>query len=565
MAKSSRLFIVLLFISVSGYSLYPSLEYYFFTDKKIRDLVENKGRFAASSLAGNEEVVLEQPAETDATDVPPALPDDIDIANDLGLDTDEVPVPPAQSDLTNDVAEIEPTTTNPLDDPATKLAYDKAKATRIKAIKPGLDLSGGLSIDVEADFAKLSELTGTPLAEIDAEARQEAIDRIVTKIQNRIDAAGVSEITIRKQPNYRLTIQIPGETSSERVQSLVSTTGRLEFKLVDNEASESYTYDENIDGQNPTHSDPSREVAFFYEPNELGKRERSYPVVLEREVLIDGDNIQNARLDYNQYGEPVVAFELNSIGTSQFSEVTAQNTGRSLAILLDGNVMSAPNINQHIPSGQAQISGGFTLDEARDLALILRSGSLPVPIRIISEDIIAAKLGEELRTRAFQALFTSLIVIILFMLVYYRFSGLIAVTALVLNAILIISFLASFGLALSISGIAGLLLTIGMSIDANVIIFSRIREELKSTKGNIADSIRKGYARAFWTIFDANVTTLIAAFMLFYYGSGFLQGFATTLFVGIIVSMFTSLFVTRLIFDFLLDLGYIRRHSALII
>ncbi len=557
MSKSSRLFIVLLFLGVAAYSLYPSIRYYFFTASDIRALVEGKlTQLSATVLA-----------ETDVpnAEVEAAALDDALISDELL----QLELPESELDIdavTPDNLAAEPEEiVDPLADPAVRLAYDRAKVARAKAIKPGLDLSGGLSIDIEADFARMSELTGTPLAAIDNETRQEAIDRIITKIQNRIDAAGVSELTIRKQPNYRLTIQLPGETSSERVQKLVSTTGRLEFKLVDSEATANYVYDETVDGPVPIYDDPDREVAFLYEPNEFGKRERSYPLVLEKTVYVDGDDIQNARLDYNQYGEPIVSFELNNTGTSAFSKVTVENIGRRLAILLDGNVMSAPNISQHIAGGQAQVSGGFSLDEARDLSLILRSGSLPVPIRIISEDIIAPKLGEELRTRAFRALFISLVMITVFIILYYRLAGIIAIIALLLNAILIIAFLASFGLSLSIAGVAGLLLTIGMSIDANVIIFSRIREELKETRNTLGDAIRKGYARAFWTIFDANVTTLIAAFMLFYYGSSFLQGFATTLFVGIIVSMFTALFITRLIFDFLLDNRILRRHSFFII
>lgn len=448
-----------------------------------------------------------------------------------------------------------------------QVALEYARSLRSKSIKLGLDLNGGLSIEVEADFDKYAELVGGTASDISEEEKEESIDRIITKVRNRIDSAGVSEISIRKQPNYRLSIEIPGESSPERIENLVATTGRLEFRLVavTQPASVGLVYDLEKGTIEKSSVPSDLDAAFVYDTNEAGERGRSYVLLLEKEVYVDGNQINNARLGYGQYGEPVVTFELNAAGTRAFAKVTGENIGRQLAVVLDGNIMVVPSISTVIADGQAEINGRFGLDEARDLSLILRSGSLPVPIRIISQDIIDARVGKDLRARAFKALLLGLGSVMLFIILFYRLSGVIAIVSLLINAFLVVAFLASFGLSVSLAGIAGLILTIGMSIDANVIIFARIREELELDDYNLVGSVRRGYQRAFWAIFDSNITTLIAAFVLFNFGSGFLQGFATTLFVGIIVSMFTSLFITRFVFDFLLDYKILKRYSKIII
>lgn len=511
MSKTSRFIIIASILIFTLYCLYPTLDYYYLADQSIRKSLEGVS------------------VQTDAP----------------------------QEDLSNkgqDYQEV----------------FERLKSNRNRIIKPGLDFKGGLFMILQADFEKLKQLKGEE-EDIDEQQRRQAIDRVMNKIQSRLDVTGVSEISMRRDGTDRIIVQIPGETTSERIEKIISTTGSLEFKKVHtietaNLAERSL---EEIDQDKQLVEDLATrnlQLSFILERNSEGERVRTTPIVLEDEVLLSGNMLRTATLAYGELGEPIVSFSLNSEGARLFGELTAASIGERIAIVLDGEVVSAPSINTAILGGEAQISGGFSQEEARDLSLILRAGSLPVPVKIISKDIIGAKLSAELKERAVQALSFALMAVIVFMIFYYRLAGVIACIGLVLNAIMVVAFLSSFGLSISLSGVAGLLLTIGMSIDANVIIFERIREEHSMHPGDsLIDLIHHGYQRAFWSIFDANITTLIAAFVLFYYGSGVLQGFATTLFMGIIISMFTSLFFTRYLFDLLLDSNVIKRYSALIV
>ena len=439
-----------------------------------------------------------------------------------------------------------------------------------RIVKPGLDLKGGLFMVLLIDFEKLREIRGQE-EEISDELKQESIEQVMNRIQNRIDVAGVSEITMRKEGVDRILVQIPGETSSSRVENIIATTGQLEFKMVNEGFSAELGNTPWADIQTNQELKErievaDKQIAPQFARNVLGEQELVGGIVLDKQVEISGEMLSTASLAYSEIGEAVVSFTLNGAGASKFAKITAENIGRRFAIVLDGEVISAPSIRESIPGGQAQISGGFSQEEARDLALILRAGSLPAPVSVISKEIVGAKLGEELRNRAIRSLVIALCAVLVFMLLFYRFSGIIACIGLLVNGTMVLAFLSSFGLSLSLSGVAGLLLTIGMSIDANVIIFERIKEEYRIDKETtLPDLVRYGYSRAFWSIFDANITTLIAAFVLFYYGSGALQGFATTLFFGIVVSMFSSLFFTRFLFEFVLQTSLFKKYSRIFI
>ncbi|MCP4144493.1 MAG: protein translocase subunit SecD [bacterium] len=295
----------------------------------------------------------------------------------------------------------------------------------------------------------------------------------------------------------------------------------------------------------------SMELSFNTEPVDLGEGMVGYPLyLLNKHGSLTGDNLTNAvsRSDTDKPGQFMVSMSLNRKGARLFSKATGENVGRNLAITLDGKVNSAPRINERIGGGQASITGGFSAQEAQDLALLLRAGALPVDVRIEEERTVGPSLGQDSVTQGMTAALYGLIAVIIFIVIYYRGSGLIVVLALVTNLVILMGVLAQFGLVLTLPGIAGIILTIGMAVDANVLINERIREELRRNKTARA-AVDSGYANATRTIVDANVTTLIAAGILLWFGAGPIKGFAVTLSIGILTSMFTSLVLTRVIME----------------
>ncbi|MFC1823974.1 protein translocase subunit SecD, partial [Thermodesulfobacteriota bacterium] len=272
----------------------------------------------------------------------------------------------------------------------------------------------------------------------------------------------------------------------------------------------------------------------------------------KRRTLLTGEYITDARVQIDsQYNEPYVSLSFNARGARLFERITGDNIEKKLAIVLDDNVYSAPVIRDRISGGKAQITGQFTMEDARDLAIVLRAGALPAPVRILEERTVGPSLGKDSIDKGFKSMIIGGMVIIVFMVLYYGFSGLIADLALLLNILFIMAGLAFFGATLTLPGIAGMILTIGMSVDANVLIFERIREELRLGKPARA-AIEGGYAKALVTILDANITTFIAALVLFQFGTGAVRGFAVTLSIGIVASFVTAVFVTRVVFDYFL-------------
>ena len=288
---------------------------------------------------------------------------------------------------------------------------------------------------------------------------------------------------------------------------------------------------------------------------------QAFLYLLERDAELTGESIETAGLTFGQnYNEPVVSVTFRPDYARRFAEITGNNIGRQLAIILDGKVRSAPNLRVRIPDGRCQVEGGFTSLEANDLAVVLRSGALPAPVRIIEERTVGATLGADSVAAGRNAGLFGLCLVLSFMLVYYRTSGAVADLVLLLNTLFILACLAAFGATLTLPGIAGIVLTMGMAVDANVLVFERIREEFRTGKSVIA-SVQSGFERAFGTILDANVTTFLTALILFYFGSGPIRGFAITLMIGIVTSVFTAVFCSRVIFDLLYSSGRVRRLS----
>jgi preprotein translocase subunit SecD len=364
----------------------------------------------------------------------------------------------------------------------------------------------------------------------------------VETIRNRIDQFGVAEATITRQGDDRILIQLPGVQDPERAKALIGKTALLEFKLLD----ERTPVDQAVKGQLPEGS----EVMYQRRLDKATKTESRTPFVVQKRTLLTGAELNRAEVqsDPNTPGNWQVAIEFNAVGTRVFGEVTEQNVGRHLAIILDGNLYSAPRINERIPGGRAVITGNFTVDEARDLAIVLRAGALPAPVTILEERTVGPSLGADSIRKGMIAIMASAAVVFVFMLVYYRLSGLIADVALVLNLIILLACMAAFGATLTLPGIAGIALTIGMAVDTNILIFERIREELRVGKTPRA-AIESGFTRALRTIIDTHLTVMVTAGILYNFGTGAVKGFAVSLFVGLGASLFTAYFFTRLLFD----------------
>ena len=371
-----------------------------------------------------------------------------------------------------------------------------------------------------------------------------AVDQALETIRNRIDQFGLSEPDIRRQSHQRILVQLPGINDPERAKDLIGQTALLEFKLVD----ESVTVSEAQKGNLP----PDTELLYQVETNPDTKRTVKTPFVLKKRTLLTGASLTDARMEIGgQYNEPYVSLSFDKKGARRFAEITGENVKKRLAIVLDNKVKSAPMIQEKISGGSARITGRFSTEEARDLAIVLRAGALPAPVKILEERTVGPSLGSDSIKMGLFSMYIGGLLVILFMMIYYKGSGVIANIALCINILLIAAGLAGFQATLTLPGIAGIILTIGMAVDANVLIFERIREEMALGKTPRA-AVDAGYNRATLTILDANVTTLIAALVLFQFGTGPVKGFAVTLSLGVVSSLFTALILTRTIFDYFL-------------
>jgi len=360
------------------------------------------------------------------------------------------------------------------------------------------------------------------------------VDAALEIIRNRIDQFGVREPTVARQGESRIVVDLPGIEDPQRAIDLIGRTALLEFKLIDT----NNTINEAREDSLP----PGDEILYDSTGNDY---------LLKKKALLTGAALEDAQVKIDEWGQPYVALEFNPEGADQFEEITGRHVGERLAIVLDNVVKSSPVIKQRITGGEAVITGGFTMQEATELRIVLKSGALPVPLSIIQNTIIGPSLGRDSIQKGLFAGIVGLIVVLIFMAIYYKKAGLIANAALLLNLLFLVAALAALKATLTLPGIAGIILTIGMSIDANVIIFERIREELRRERAP-RSAIDAGYSKALRTILDANITTLITALILFEFGTGPIKGFATTLSIGILASLFTAIIVTRALFNVLL-------------
>ena len=386
-----------------------------------------------------------------------------------------------------------------------------------------------------------------------AAVEEYAVRQALETLRNRVDQFGVSEPVLQRQADNRILIQLPGVKDPERAIDLLGKTALLEFKMVVDDVNPQAA----LQGDLP----PGTQVLYERNVDPRTGAVTETPIVVESKTVLTGDLLADANVRIsNQFNEPYVAIDFNAVGAKRFDQITAANVGNRMAIVLDDTVYSAPVIRERISGGSAQISGSFTEQEATDLAIVLRAGSLPAPVKILENRTVGPSLGQDSINKGIYSVLIGGLLVILAMLTYYRLSGLVANTVLILNLIFIMAMLSIFKATLTLPGIAGIVLTVGMAVDANVLIFERIREELRIGRTAKA-ALDAGYSKAFLTIIDANVTTLIAALVLFQFGTGPVKGFAVTLTVGILASLFTAIFVSRLIFDFFLRRGQVNRLS----
>ncbi len=369
----------------------------------------------------------------------------------------------------------------------------------------------------------------------------DAVAQAVEVLRNRIDQFGVAEPIIARQGSNQIVVQLPGVKDPKRAVELIGRTARLEFKLVVDDP-------QAIQAARTGGPPPGTQLLDERLVNRETKVETRQPILVRRDPVLTGEVLTDARVQRGQMNEPTVGISFDTRGTRIFGEVTSANVGRRLAIVLDDTVYSAPVIRTAITGGRAEISGSFGIEEAYDLAVVLKAGALPAPVKVVQNLTVGASLGEDSIAAGRLAAIIATVLVVAFMLVYYRGAGLIADVALVLNVVMLLGFLAFAGATLTLPGIAGIVLGVGMAVDTNVLMFERIREELRGGRA-VRAAIDTGYDKAFWTIFDSHVTTLITAFVLFMFGTGPVKGFAVTLSAGILINLFTALVGTKTVFD----------------
>jgi len=557
MNKRLRFIVVLFFLGLGAYFLYPTVQWYFNTpeEKKIlangsKEQIRNYAKVEASKdLNTLVELVKNSPDKE--------LPENISFlisAAKANYKLEKLDMPAAwtvQSVLKGFQSgnEVFKTLEEYYRDDILSL-----KELKNKTLMLGLDLSGGMSVVIEADSDSLAKRLDRTPTEDDM---KEALTLAMEILNNRIDKFGVTEPQIRKQSNDQILIEVPGEVDPERVNSFLMGKGQLNFHIVDDAAtSRMIAYAAQNPGEtfeNGRPADPNvleagLLVYGFYKKDSYGIDQFQRYVVITEEAGLDGQHIQQAQVIADQItGQPNVIFNLDPEGGEIFYKFTSDNTGKTLAVVMDEKVKAAARISEPIRDS-VRITG-FDSEEANDLALVLRTAALPVDLKIINENAVGASLGSDAISDGLNAILLGFIAVVLFMIIYYKGAGLIADIALILNLVFIVAILSSFNMTLTMTSIAGIILNVGMAVDANVIIFERIKEELKLGKSRAA-AIETGFKKAFWTVMDANITTFIAAIFLSQLGKGPIQGFAVTLAVGIVCSLFTAIFVSRLIFDF---------------
>lgn len=563
MRKRTRFVIVLAVLGLCFAFLYPTLTWYFWTDKadkalalgsreKIKDYVINMTKADVDEL-------IAAAKRGDAAPVQAKYEPLIAAAkkNLKSLGKSQPAVWTADAVLASFPERSEDNARallSPILEDAYRSKILSIKNAQANAVKLGLDLSGGMSLIIKADLSAVSGSAG----DIGTSAKKEAMNLAIDTIGSRIDKFGLTEPVIRQQGEDRIYVEIPGAADADKINSIIMGRGLLAFHIVDDEATKAFysyynanptrTFDADYKLIDPSIIPEDTKVLGVYKKDAYGLDERDGFLVIKKKAALEGKHLQQVNTTTSQTNEPLVVFELDKEGAEIFATVTTENKGRRLAIVSDDKIKSAPNIKEAITGGTGTISG-FSADEAENLKTILRTAWLNVPLQLENQQVIGASMGEQAIKQGLRALQWGLIAVLAFMLIWYRAAGINACIAQVLNLYIVFSVLSAFNLTLTLPSIAGMILTIGMAVDANVVIFERIKEELALHKSRAA-AIQTGFDHAFWAIMDSNITTFIAALFLSVLGTGPIKGFAYSLTIGVVSSVFTALFVSRLIFDF---------------
>ena len=575
MNKRSRLVILLAVLAICFVFLWPSISWYGRTPKEVKSLAlgstEKIKDYAnaqaaedvrkitalankdANSKLDKEYAFVEKDAKKKFKELDKKVPAELTIADILSVYDDE--------------AEFMNVFTARYRDEILK-----AKKYYENSVKLGLDLSGGMNVIVHADLDAAVESAGDSIGSQDvADFKKDAMSNAIENLTSRIDKFGLTSPVIRQQGEDRIYIEIPGAAQADTINTLIMGKGLLNFRLVDMSATTTFksyylthpatTF--NAAGQLMDKSIIPEDCEVFgvYTKDDYGLDERVDFVVVKKEVALDGRHVQSAEVRNNEVtGQLEVCFNLDSEGAQIFADFTSAHVGENLAIVSDDKVKSNATIQQAITGGSVSLKGGFTFDEANNIKKVLQTAWLNVPLEVESQQVIGASLGEEAIHQGIKAIALGLGLILIFMLIFYHASGINAVVAQILNLYIMFSVLSAFNLTLTLSSIAGMILTIGMAVDANVLVFERIKEELRQGKSR-AVAVSMGFDNALWAVLDSNITTFIAALFLAALGTGTIQGFAVSLAIGVVSSVFTALFVSRLMFDFDTDVLHAKKVS----
>ena len=565
MSKRGRLFLILAVLVLCFVFLWPSISWYALTPKEVQAMalsslekIKDYSIYTANTEVAN---ILSIARENRSAPVDEKYEYLVKIAK-KNYKEDKKPLPKEFTifDLITAFDSTEELTSVVEDYYREKIL--KAKKHYNNSVKLGLDLSGGMSIVVKADLDAAVASQGDMLAPENIPAfKQQAMDNVIETLTSRIDRFGLSEPVIRQQGEDRIYIELPGAADSSRINSIIMGKGILNFREVyENEtvffneyyrANPSKVFAANGELLDLSLIPEDAEVLGLYQKDEYGLDERIAYIVVSKDYILDGKHLKSATVVSGEYGRPEVALSLDSTGADIFAEYTAAHKGENVAIVSDDKVKSNGTIQDVIPNGQVAITS-LTLDEANELVKTLQSAWLDVPLTVESQQVIGASTGEKQIKEGLFAIAFGLLAVMVFMLIWYKGAGVNAVVAQILNLYIMFSVLSAFNMTVTLPSIAGMILTIGMAVDANVIIFERIKDEMRLGKGRAA-AIQAGFSHAFWAIMDSNITTFIAAIFLSQFGSGSIQGFAVSLAIGVVSSVFTALVVSKLIFDFNTD------------
>ena len=562
MKKTGRILLVLLVVLVSSFLLYPTVKWYMFTPQSTKQLA-----------AGSNLQIREYSRGQASRDVR-ILKDRAKSTPDGEVDKEFKYLEKKSKEILKNSGKSVPSTwtwyslLSAFPDEATffsaveesyRQEIMSAKKLSGRVLNLGLDLRGGMSVLLDADTTLFEEKNGRAPTEDELSA---LLLEDIDVLSMRIDQFGVTEPDIRLQGKDQILIEIPGEADPERVNSFLRSSGSLTFHLVDdsltNKVNAEYKKNPSAfitdDGRlnTPSYIPEGRTLLGYYVQDDYGIEYMRSLVVIYDEVGLDGSHIESAKVTEGSTNNvanisPSINFLLDSEGGNIFYAFTSAHKGEALAVVMDNKVKSVATINDAIRDS-VSLTGAFTMEEAQSLAVVLKTSSLPIELKVVSQSAIGATLGDDSVKIALKALFAGVLLVVLFMVAYYGLSGLIADFALLMNLFMMISLLSALNFTLTLASIAGIVLTLGMAIDANVIIYERMKEEQKNGKSGF-EVVKSGFSRAFWTIMDSNVTTIIAAAILIVLGTSSVKGFAVTLAIGIACSLFTSLLLSHLIFD----------------